>query len=164
MYGVILFHLTWLCSLLPWDWKVQIIKVIEISYHFTTYENNVRFQYAPWKIVWICFTSFVSFVLFHSEWRLYYDRIDLRKRIDFAKTNNSKECIIFRYWFFNHRFKFQDSVLNGCHYLTMLCLNVSDTAIITVKGVNYRCIVHDISKSEAIHRLENPVLDDREFM
>ena len=46
----------------------------------------------------------------------------------------------------------------------MLCLNVSDTAIITVKGVNYRCIVHDISKSEAIHRLENPVLDDREFM
>ena len=95
---------------------------------------------------------------------MYYDRIDLRERIDVAGTNNSKECIIFPYWFFNHRFKFQGSVLNGCHYLTMLCLNVSDTAIITVKGVNYRCIVHDISKSEAIHRLENPVLDDREFM
>ena len=33
--------------------------------------------------------------------------------------------------FFNHGFKFQDSVCNGCHDLTMLCLNLSDIAIIT---------------------------------
>ena len=26
---------------------------------------------------------------------LYYDRIDLGEGIDFAKSNNSKECIIF---------------------------------------------------------------------
>ena len=31
--------------------------------------------------------------------------------------------------FFNHGFKFQDSVCNGC-YLTMLCLNLRDIAII----------------------------------
>ena len=30
MTCVILFHFTWLCLLLQWDWKVPIIKVIEI--------------------------------------------------------------------------------------------------------------------------------------
>ena len=41
----------------------------------------------------------------------------------------------------------------------VVSLNLSDIAIITVKGVDYRCIIHDISKSYPIHLLENPVLD-----
>ena len=43
----------------------------------------------------------------------------------------------------------------------MLCPNISDIASITDKGVDYRCIIHDISKSEEIYLLENSVLDDR---
>ena len=43
--------------------------------------------------------------------------------------------------------------------MTMLCLDFSNIANITVKGVDYYCIIH-ISKSEAIHLLENSVLDD----
>ena len=73
---------------------------------------------------------------------LYYDRINIRKEIDVAKNNNNKECMVCQYWFLNHGFKFQDSVCNGCHDVTMLCLNISDIAIITVKGVDYRCIIH----------------------
>ena len=42
----------------------------------------------------------------------------------------------------------------------MFCLNISDNAIITVKGVDYRCTIHAIIKSEAVHFLENFVLDD----
>ena len=45
----------------------------------------------------------------------------------------------------------------------MFCLNVSDIAIITVKSVDYRCIIHDISKSKAILLLENSVLEDRDI-
>ena len=60
---------------------------------------------------------------------LYYDiRIDRSERIDLTKSNNSKECMICHYWFFNHGFKFKDSICNGCHGLTMLCLNTSDIA------------------------------------
>ena len=44
------------------------------------------------------------------------------------------------------------------------CLNISDIAIITVKSVDYCCIIHVISKSEAIHLLENYVLEDRGYM
>ena len=34
------------------------------------------------------------------------------------------------------------------------CLNISDIAIITIKGVDFRCIIYDISKSEAIYLLK----------
>ena len=84
----------------------------------------------------------------------------LSEGIDHAKGNNHKECIICHYWFFNHRFKYQNFICNGCHDLTMLCLNISDTAIIIVKGVDCCCIIHDISRFEAIYLLENSVLND----
>ena len=68
--------------------------------------------------------------------------------------------MIRHHYFFNCGFEFQDHVCNSCHYLTILCLNLSDVAIITVKRVDYRYSIHDISKYEAIPLLENYVLDD----
>ena len=81
---------------------------------------------------------------------LYYDRIDISEEIDLAKSNNSKECMICHCWFFNQGFEFQDYVCNGYHDLTMLSVNMSDIAVITVENVDYHCIIHNISKSEAI--------------
>ena len=54
---------------------------------------------------------------------------DLSERIDVAKSNNNKECMVCHYWFFNHGFKFQNFVCNGCHYLIMLCLNLNNIAL-----------------------------------
>ena len=86
---------------------------------------------------------------------LFYDRIDISEGIDLAKSNNSKECMICHYKFFNHGFKLKDYVCNGCNDLSMLCLNISDIAIITVKNVDYCCIMYDICKSKAINLLKN---------
>ena len=68
--------------------------------------------------------------------------------------------MICHYWFFNHGFKFQDYICNGCHDLTMVCFNLSDITIITVKNIDYRYIIHDISKSEVINLLEIAVLEN----
>ena len=38
----------------------------------------------------------------------------------------------------------------------MLCLNLSDIA---VEGVDYRCIIHGISRFDSIHVLEKHLLD-----
>ena len=46
----------------------------------------------------------------------------------------------------------------------MLCLDISNVAIITIKNIDYRCIIHNISKSEAINLLENSVLEDRVYL
>ena len=62
---------------------------------------------------------------------LYYDRTDISKEIYLANSNNSKECMICYYCFFNYGFKLQDSVYNGFHDLTTLKVNISDIPIIT---------------------------------
>ena len=46
----------------------------------------------------------------------------------------------------------------------MCCLNISDITIITFKGMDYLCIIEDISKSDAIYLSENYVLDDRGYI
>ena len=51
---------------------------------------------------------------------LYYDITDISERTDNTKSNRNKECIICHYWFFNHGFKFQDSVYYGCLDLTII--------------------------------------------
>ena len=50
--------------------------------------------------------------------------------------------MVCHYWFFNHGFGFQDSVCNGFYDLTILCLNISDIVIITVKDIHYRHIIY----------------------
>ena len=95
---------------------------------------------------------------------LYYERINISEGIDPTKSNRSKECMICHYQFFNHQFKFQDSIFNGCHDLTQLSLHIRDIAIITVKNGDYRCIIYNISKSETNNLLENSVLEDRGYI
>ena len=95
---------------------------------------------------------------------MYYDRIDISKGIDLVKSNNSKECTILHYWIFNHGFNFQRYVSNCCHDLAMLSVNISNVMIITVKNVDYRCIIHKINKLEAINLLKNCVHENRGYI
>ena len=67
--------------------------------------------------------------------------------------------LICHYWLFNHRLKVQDSVYNIGHDLTILCLNISDIVIITVKNVDDHCTIHNIIKFEAINLLEISMLE-----
>ena len=76
----------------------------------------------------------------------------MNKEIDLAKSENSKECMICYYGFFNHGFNFQDYICHGCHDLTLLSvnINISDTAISTVKNVDYR--LFNICKMVIVYR------------
>ena len=89
---------------------------------------------------------------------LHYNKIDISKGIDPTKSNKSN------YWVFNYVFKFQDYVCNGCHDLTMLSVNIKDIDIIAVKNIDYRCIIYNISKTEAINLLRNSVLPSRAYI
>ena len=68
--------------------------------------------------------------------------------------------MVCHYWVFNHRFKFYNYICNGCHDLTMLSVNIREIEIIAVKNVDYHCIIHNISKSEATNLLKSSVLED----
>lgn len=46
----------------------------------------------------------------------------------------------------------------------MMSPNISDNTIITVKAVDYCCIIYGISKSDAIHLIESSALNDDGFI
>ena len=61
-------------------------------------------------------------------------------------------------------FKILYGLVVGCHDLVILSFNIDNIAIITVKNVDYRCIIHNISKSEAINLLKFSVLEDGRYI
>ena len=66
---------------------------------------------------------------------LYFDRIDVSEGIDVNKTSASRECDICHYWYFiTYSSKFQPNVSNRCHDLLMMSMNLSDIAILNIRG------------------------------
>ena len=93
---------------------------------------------------------------------LYYDRIDVSEGIYFNKASSSKECDTCHYsHFLNYNFKFQPNVCNRCHDLLMMFINLSDIAILNIKGSDYRCIISLINKNEAIKLVQNAYLTEK---
>ena len=93
---------------------------------------------------------------------LYFNKIDVSERMDVYKTSASKECDICYYWYFlNFSFKFQPNVCNRCHDLLMMSMNLSDIAILNIKGSDYCCIISLISKNEAINLMQNATLTEK---
>ena len=91
----------------------------------------------------------------------YFDKINLSEGIDINKTSASKECDICHYWYFlSYSFKFQPNVCNRCHDL-LISINLSDIAILNIKGSDYCCIVSLISKDEAINLMQNADLTEK---
>ena len=83
---------------------------------------------------------------------LYFNRIDVSERTDINKTSGSKDCDICHYYrFLNNCFKFQPNVCNRSHDLLMMSRNLSDIAILNIKGSDYCYIITGMSKNEAIH-------------
>ena len=69
---------------------------------------------------------------------LYFDRTEVSEENDVNKTRG---YYIFHYWYFlNYGFKFQPNFCNRCHDLLMISMSLSDIAILSIKGSDYRCI------------------------
>ena len=93
---------------------------------------------------------------------LQYERIYVSEGINVNKTNASKECMLCHYWHFkNVRFKFELHVCNKCHDVLVTAYELKNIVILSVKGVDFRCILWGISRNEAVHRLNNSVLEDK---
>ena len=93
---------------------------------------------------------------------LQYEKIDVSERIDTNKTITSKECMLCHHCYFKDvGFKFKPHVCNKCHYVLMTTDELKDIAILNVKGVDFRCILWDICRDEAVNRLNNSVLENK---
>ena len=77
------------------------------------------------------------------------------KELMLIKQAHQKYDICHYYYFLNFSFKFQQNVCNRCHDLLVMSVNLSNIAILNIKGFDYCCIISLISKSEAINLMQN---------
>ena len=90
------------------------------------------------------------------------DRIDISEGIDVNKTNLSKECDIYHYWYFkNIGFKYGPYLCNGCHDLTQKAMSFNNIAIVYVKGNAYRISFWYMSKDDAVNIMNGSNLNDK---
>ena len=93
---------------------------------------------------------------------LYSDRIEVSEGIDVIRTSKSKECDIYDFWYLlNKGLKFLSYIWNGCYYLLIISMDVSDIAILNIKAAGYCCIISGISKSEIISLIQNIDLTEK---
>ena len=96
---------------------------------------------------------------------LQCEKIDVSEGIDTNKTRASKECMLCHYWYFKDvGFKFELHVCSKCHDVLMAAYALKNIAILNVKGVNFGCILWSISRDEAVNRLNNSVLEDKDVL
>ena len=70
--------------------------------------------------------------------------------------------MICHYWCFKDiGYKYEPYVCNGCHDLLMMIYDLKDFTILNIKGVDYRCYVFNMSRSDANTLLNNSVLDNK---
>ena len=50
---------------------------------------------------------------------------------------------------------FQPNAFNRCHDLLMMPINLSNIAILNIKGSDYCCIISLVSKNEVVNLLQN---------
>ena len=82
---------------------------------------------------------------------LRYQKIDVSGGIDVNKTSKSKEYELCHYWFSKDvGFKFEEDVCNKCHDLLMMADSLRNVAILSAKGITYRCLLMGISKNEGL--------------
>ena len=94
--------------------------------------------------------------------KLHYIKINVSEGIDISKSNKSKECLISHYWYFKDvGYKCEPYVCNGCYDISMMAYELENISILNLKGVNYRCIIWNMTKNDAINRLHNSKLDDK---
>ena len=88
-------------------------------------------------------------------------RINVSEGIDINRKSGSKECMLCHYRYFKDvGFRFELHVCNKCHVLLMTANELKNIAILTVNGIDFRCILWGMSSDEAANKPNNSVLED----
>ena len=85
---------------------------------------------------------------------LYYDRVDVSKRINVIKISVSFECDVCHYlYFLKYSFKFLPNIFNRCHNISMMSMNLRGIDILTIKTSDDHCIFSLVIENEPIKLL-----------
>ena len=78
------------------------------------------------------------------------DKIDFTEEIDVDKTNKSRECMFWHYWYYlNKNFSYGSFTCHGCYNIVQKSADFKNIAIVRVKNNAYRIYFNGISKHNA---------------
>ena len=81
---------------------------------------------------------------------LKYDRLDISGGIDVNKTNESRKCKFFHYWYFlNKNFCYGPFTCDGCYDIFQRSTDFKNIAIVHIKKTAYRIYFQQMSKHKA---------------
>ena len=89
----------------------------------------------------------MPYTIFLNEFFVYYkyyilQELTFLKELMLIKQVHERSVDISHHWYFlNYSFKFHPNVCNICHDLLMMSMNLSDFAILNIKGSDYRGII-----------------------
>ena len=70
--------------------------------------------------------------------------------------------MICHYWYFKDiGYKYEPHVCNKCHDLLVVVYDLQNFMTLNIKGVDYRCYIFNMSKTDVIKLLNNSVLDHK---
>ena len=70
--------------------------------------------------------------------------------------------MICHYWYFlNLNYTHEPYVCNACHDISMMAYELENIAILNVKDIDYRYVIWNMSRNDAINMLNNSKLDVR---
>ena len=97
---------------------------------------------------------------------LAYERIHISDGIDVNKSDESKECTLFHYWYFLDKgFSYGPYLCDGCYNMTQKCNKLKNIAIIHIKKTVYRICFLFMSKREARKLMANSnIIDKKGFL
>ena len=93
---------------------------------------------------------------------LHYDRNDISEGIDVNKTSASKGFFSLLY-ISDKGFMFEISCVmcHQFHDVLMMSIDLNSIGILSINGIDYRCIISRISKSGDIRLLKNVDLSEK---
>ena len=65
------------------------------------------------------------------------------------QSKSLKELILIKMLY--RKLSFQADVCSGCHDVLKMSVNLNNIAILGIRGFDYRCIINEISRSDAVN-------------
>ena len=70
--------------------------------------------------------------------------------------------MICHYWYFKDiGYRFGQSVCNKCHDISLMTYKLENIVMLNVKDVDYRCVLWNMTRNDAINRLNSSKLYDK---
>ena len=89
------------------------------------------------------------------------DRNDISEGIDINKTDAPKECIFVIIFLLKALVTYFNPTFVMVLMTIMIVCELINIAILTVKCVNYRCVLWGVTRNNVINMLGNSKLDDK---